>query len=87
MDEKIKELIAIGASVTGHCQSCLEYHIKEATRLGVSSKDIHMAIAIGKSLEKGASKVMDNFVKEKIGTDIKPQSNICCVNNSTRCSK
>lgn len=46
MDEKIKELVAIGASVTGHCQSCLEYHIKEATRLGASSKDIHMAICL-----------------------------------------
>lgn len=87
MDEKTKELIAIGASITAHCQSCLEYHIKEATNLGASAKDIHMAIAIGKSLEKGASKVMDNFIKEKLGTDIVPQSDICCVSDSAHCSK
>ena len=27
MDEKIKELIAIGASITGHCRPCLKYRI------------------------------------------------------------
>lgn len=85
MDEKTKELIAIGASITAHCQSCLEYHIKEATNKGGSPEEIHMAIAIGKSIDKGASKVMNNFVTEKIGTEIKPNNNICCVENSNCC--
>lgn len=86
MDIKIKELIAIGASVSGHCQSCLEYHIQEAKNLEASSEEIKMAIAIGQAVEKGATKTMDNFIKEQVGTDIKPENNICCVSNSTRCS-
>jgi alkylhydroperoxidase/carboxymuconolactone decarboxylase family protein YurZ len=28
MDERIKELIAIGASVGAHCQPCLTYHVE-----------------------------------------------------------
>lgn len=86
MDRKIKELIAIGASVSGHCQSCLEYHIQEAKNLEASSEEIKMAIAIGQAVEKGATKTMDNFIKEQMGADIKPENNICCVNNSTCCS-
>ena len=27
MDERTKELIAIGASVGAHCQPCLTYHV------------------------------------------------------------
>lgn len=74
MDRNIKELIAIGASVTAHCQPCLEYRLQEATNLGISEEDINIAIAIGKAVEKGASKVMDVFIKEKTGTDVKPFS-------------
>ena len=30
MDEKVKELIAVGASVGAHCQPCLTYHVVKA---------------------------------------------------------
>lgn len=83
MDKKIKELIAIGASISGHCQSCLEYHIKEATDNGASKDEIHMAIAIGKAIDKGASTVMNNFINNNVGDEIKSQDNICCVNSSS----
>ena len=33
MDEKTKELIAIGASVSAHCQPCLTYHVAKAKEL------------------------------------------------------
>lgn len=83
MDGKIKELIAIGASFAAHCQSCLEYHVKEAESFGASSEEIKMAIAVGKAVEKGASKKMDDFANEVVGSEIKPQNNICCVNNKS----
>jgi len=35
MDGKIKELIAVGASVTGHCQPCLIYHLAKERKTGV----------------------------------------------------
>lgn len=82
MDEKIKELIAIGASVTAHCQPCLKYHIEQAINLGISAEEINAAISVGKIVEKGALKAMDNFTKEQIETltEIKSKNskNICC---------
>lgn len=66
MDDKIKELIAIGASISGHCQPCLKYHIEQATKLGIDIEEINTAIAVGKTVEKGALKAMDNFAKEQM---------------------
>jgi AhpD family alkylhydroperoxidase len=66
MNESIKELIAIGASVGAHCQPCLEYHIQAAIELGVSPGDIQQAIAIGHQVEKGAMVAMKKFSEEAV---------------------
>lgn len=47
LDEKTKELIAIGASVTAHCQPCLEYHSKKALEFGSDAEEIAEAIEKG----------------------------------------
>jgi len=62
MDEKTKELIAIGASVSGHCQPCLTFHVGEARRLGVGNDEIREAVAVGKMVQKGAMAAMNKFV-------------------------
>lgn len=61
MDEAVKELVAIGASVGAHCQPCLEHHLRAATALGVAPEDIREAIAIGHTVEKGAMVAMRKF--------------------------
>ncbi len=61
IDEKTKELIAIGASVSAHCQPCLEYHVVKAREAGVSDELIGDAIAVGEMVSKGASLKMEKF--------------------------
>ena len=61
MDEKTKELIAIGASVSGHCQPCLSYHVNKAKELGIDEAEIREAIAVGQMVEKGALSAMRKF--------------------------
>jgi len=48
-----KELIAIGASVTAHCQPCLTYHVGKAREMGISEQEIQEAVAVGHKVEKG----------------------------------
>ena len=62
MDYKIKELIAIGASITANCQPCLEYHKGKAIEYGVSESDIKEAIEVGNLVRRGAASKMDKFV-------------------------
>jgi AhpD family alkylhydroperoxidase len=63
MDRRTKELIAIGASVTASCQPCLEFHVGKAREYGAAEKDISMAVAVGKTVRKGAAAKMDEFAK------------------------
>jgi AhpD family alkylhydroperoxidase len=68
-DERIKELIAIGASVGAHCQPCLEYHIAKARELGVSEEDIQAAIEIGFMVMEGADSAMRKYAGEIVKKD------------------
>lgn len=77
MDERTKELIAIGASVAGHCQPCLTYHVARAKELGVSAGEIREAIDLGHSVEKGAMAAMRDFSKELLGEPVS-RSSVCC---------
>jgi AhpD family alkylhydroperoxidase len=64
MDEKTKELIAIGASVGAHCQPCLTYHVEKARELGIDDESIRAAIETGHMVEKGAMSAMKKFSSE-----------------------
>ena len=61
MDERTKELIAIGASVGAHCQPCLTYHVEKARELGIDDATIRAAIETGHMVEKGAMSAMRKF--------------------------
>jgi AhpD family alkylhydroperoxidase len=62
LDNRTSELVAIGASVTANCLSCLEYHVGKATENGVDSEEIAHAIEVGKMVRKGAAGKMDKLV-------------------------
>lgn len=61
MDEKTKELIAIGASVGAHCQPCLTWHVDKAREMGIDDESIRTAIETGHMVEKGAMSAMRKF--------------------------
>ena len=81
MDEKIKELIAIGASVAGHCQPCLTYHVARAKELGVGAGEIREALDVGHMVERGAMAAIKNYAKEVMG---EPVSDAPVCRGSTR---
>jgi len=84
MDERTKELIAIGVSIGAHCQPCLAYHLGKARELGVNEEDIQAAIEVGYMVEKGASNAMKKYVNEILKQD-KTQSTSCCSDSNSKC--
>jgi AhpD family alkylhydroperoxidase len=74
MDERTKELIAIGASVGAHCQPCLTYHVEKARELGIDDEQIRAAIETGHMVEKGAMSAMRKFSVSVLDV---PQSGAC----------
>lgn len=61
LDDRVRELIAIGASVTANCQPCLRYHAGKAREHGADEQEITVAIAVGKLVRRGAASKMDDF--------------------------
>ncbi len=66
MDDKTRELIAIGASVTAHCQPCLTYHVDRARQMGIEEQEIREAVAVGQKVEKGSMTAMRDFTQESL---------------------
>jgi len=64
LDEKIQELIAIGASVSANCHPCVEYHVAKAHDLKIDENEIRQAIDVGKMVGKGAAGQMDKLIEE-----------------------
>ena len=77
LDARLTELIAIGASVAGHCQPCLTYHTTKAKELGLTQSQIREAITIGQMVEEGASAAMWEFAKGVLGGP-RPSAAGCC---------
>jgi AhpD family alkylhydroperoxidase len=67
LDEKTKELIAIGAATTANCQACLEHHTARAQREGARKPEILAAIDVGREVRRGAAGEMDRFAAELTG--------------------
>ena len=79
IDDKTKELIAIGASIVANCQPCLQYHVVRAQRAGADTQEMADAIEIGRLVRKGAGIKMDTFtanLTEAVPTAAAGQS--CC---------
>ncbi len=59
--KKEKELIAIGISIVINCESCLEWHIKQALDDGASAEEIIEAIEVGIEMSGGPGTVSARF--------------------------
>jgi len=78
IDSKIKELIAIGASVSANCHPCVKYHVNKAREMAIDEKEIQQAIEVGKMVRKGAADQMDKLVS----TVVKAQEKVAIKNRS-----
>jgi arsenite methyltransferase len=73
----VKELIAIGASVTAHCQPCLRYHVSKATEIGIEGCAIQEAIAVGHQVEKSSMSAMRDFTKGLMDSPVQDAPSCC----------
>jgi AhpD family alkylhydroperoxidase len=56
-----KELIAVGISIVIDCESCLEWHIKQALDCGATESEIIEAVEVGIEMGGGPATVSARF--------------------------
>jgi AhpD family alkylhydroperoxidase len=71
LDDRIRELIAVGSSVGANCHSCLEYHFGKAREQGIPNDEIAEAIEVGKLVRKGAQGKMDKLATDLLHETVK----------------
>jgi AhpD family alkylhydroperoxidase len=86
LPRKTKELVAIGISVVINCESCMQWHIEQAARLGASRRELLEAVEVGIEMGGGPATVAARFALEvmdkvceaapPVGTDAKPGESI-----------
>jgi AhpD family alkylhydroperoxidase len=64
LDTKVKELIAIGASISANCHPCIKYHVAKAREMKIDEAEIHQAVEVGRMVRKGAADQMDKLLEE-----------------------
>jgi AhpD family alkylhydroperoxidase len=57
MNEKITELIAIGASHAVNCHPCMEFHKKAALEAGATEEEMRAAAQVGEQVKNGAARI------------------------------
>ena len=61
LSKKHKELIAVGVSVVIDCESCMQWHVEQATKAGASKQEVLEAIEVGIEMGGGPATVSARF--------------------------
>lgn len=56
-----KELIAVGISIVNSCESCLEWHVREALEAGATEEQVVEAIGVAMEMGIGPTTVTARF--------------------------
>jgi AhpD family alkylhydroperoxidase len=67
LEQRTKELIAVGASVAANCASCLEFHVAKAREAGAEGESIREAIETGRLVRQGAATKLDRLAASLTG--------------------
>ncbi|MEM9623874.1 MAG: carboxymuconolactone decarboxylase family protein [Pseudomonadota bacterium] len=75
LDNKTKELIALGIAVAARCDGCIAFHAHDALRAGASAAEINDALGVAIMMGGGPSLVYATHVVDAVkqfGGDIAP---------------
>ncbi len=72
MDERTKELIAIGASAAVNCHPCMKHHLTLCDELGIPRDEVSAAAEVGLMVGRGAARKTREFVAELLDAEEAP---------------
>ena len=67
MDERMKELVAMGASAAANCHPCMDHHLAKCDELGINREEVIAAVKVGLMVNRGAEKAIRNKTRELFG--------------------
>ena len=86
LDRRQGEFVALGAALASNCIPCMEYHIAEARRVGISAAQIREAVEVADTVRKvpaeqvlgTARALLEGTVSEQANRDVKRERGCGC---------
>jgi AhpD family alkylhydroperoxidase len=67
MDERMRELVAMGAAAAANCHPCMEHHLAKCDELGIPRKEVTEAVQVGLMVNHGAERAIRKKAQELLG--------------------
>jgi AhpD family alkylhydroperoxidase len=67
MDERMRELVAMGAAAAANCHPCMDYHLAKCDELGIERDEVLAAVKVGLMVNRGAEKAIRKKTDELFG--------------------
>ena len=67
MDDRMKELVAMGASAAANCHPCMDYHLAKCDELEIDRSEVVAAVKVGLMVNHGAEKAIRKKARELFG--------------------
>jgi AhpD family alkylhydroperoxidase len=67
MDAGMKELVAMGASAVANCHPCMEHHLAECDKLGISREEVLAAVRVGLMVNHDAERIIRRHARKLLG--------------------
>ena len=70
MNEKMKELVAMGASAAANCHPCMDHHLAKCDELGIDRDEVAVAVRVGLMVNRGAENAIRKKSRELLGESV-----------------
>ncbi len=67
MDDRTKELVAMGAAAAANCHPCMDYHLAKCDELGIDRAEVAAAVKVGLMVNHGAENRIRQKAQELLG--------------------
>jgi AhpD family alkylhydroperoxidase len=67
MDERMKELVAMGAAAATNCHPCMDHHLAKCGELGIAREEVIEAVQVGLMVNHGAERAIRKKAREVLG--------------------
>jgi len=80
-DERIAELVALGAAIAANCEPCLRYHHRKAVELGINREDMIQAVNVAFGVKEQSAQMITRTAQRLLIPEA-AQGGGCCGSDS-----
>jgi AhpD family alkylhydroperoxidase len=70
VDDRTKELIAMGAAAAANCHPCMDHHLAQCDKLGIERQEVAAAVKVGLMVNRDAESAIRKKAREIFGEQL-----------------